>query len=974
MKAVFNDNFYIELQHFSANDFLVNVRLRDLAIQHHIPLLATNDVHLATAGDARLRRVLHAIDQNTLIEKASTAANSSQSLKSGEEMQKLFGKFPGALSNSLKIARTCTFEFNLGRPIFPKIELPPGETSFSHLWKIAFDGARQRYRPLTKEFISRLSYELNTINELGFADYFLIVKDIVDYCHREGIPCVGRGSAGDSVVSYVLGITQVDPLRYNLYFERFLNPERKDPPDIDLDICWKNRDRVLEYVYKKYGEDRTAMICTFNTFQLRSSIRDVARAFGFPEDEISAITKYLPHYGISKLSQAVENLPECRDLQKNAAVFEQVLKIAQRIADFPRHQSIHPGGVLITPDRITDYTPLQVAGKGIVVSHFDMYSTEPLGLVKMDLLGVRSLSIITDCLRSVTKLYQQGKEPNDPEDKPSPSKSNRDELPYPESVTSKETKHLTEEDDRGSVYRFDIRQGKIVQESVAEYLKPQKFPFLDIRKKHLSPLDLRIIPENDANVTELLRSGLSLGCFQTESPGMRGLLKKMQIENVDDVIAAVALIRPGAANSGMKDLYIQRRAGLSPIEHIHPLLESVLSDTYGNIVYQEQVMQVAAEVAGFTLSQADVLRKAMTKSRDRKTLLSMQDDFLKGAMKNGLTSGQAKKVWLFMANFVGYGFNKAHSATYGVIAYQTAYLKHYFPVAYMTAVLNNHGGFYSKAAYVEECRRIGIRLLPPDVNFSEREFSYAGDSIRVGLDMVFELTDKTKDSMVSERKRLVFRDYYDFVQRTRPREGEVRNLIKCGGLRSLDINEPYLLLKNKLFYRNKRNRNLTEALLQNVKLIPYNKYQRLVHEMEILDFTVTDHPLGLFEDKIPWDRVTPSFELESCKGKQISFVGWLVTNRRVKTQNQEYMKFLTLEDRYGLCEAVMFPKVYSQYGHLVKGYGPYLIKGTVQSRLPGEANLLVQELATIEMNKKELEERLQSVNLEKDPARYYEWG
>ncbi|MCK5452842.1 MAG: hypothetical protein KAJ16_00700, partial [Calditrichia bacterium] len=383
---------------------------------------------------------------------------------------------------------------------------------------------------------------------------------------------------------------------------------------------------------------------------------------------------------------------------------------------------------------------------------------------------------------------------------------------------------------------------------------------------------------------------------------------------------------------------------------------------------------VAVEVAGFTLSQADVLRKAMTKSRDRKTLLSMQDDFLKGAMKNGLTSGQAKKVWLFMANFVGYGFNKAHSATYGVIAYQTAYLKHYFPVAYMTAVLNNHGGFYSKAAYVEECRRIGIRLLPPDVNFSEREFSYAGDSIRVGLDMVFELTDKTKDSMVSERKRLVFRDYYDFVQRTRPREGEVRNLIKCGGLRSLDINEPYLLLKNKLFYRNKRNRNLTEALLQNVKLIPYNKYQRLVHEMEILDFTVTDHPLGLFEDKIPWDRVTPSFELESCKGKQISFVGWLVTNRRVKTQNQEYMKFLTLEDRYGLCEAVMFPKVYSQYGHLVKGYGPYLIKGTVQSRLPGEANLLVQELATIEMNKKELEERLQSVNLEKDPARYYEWG
>ncbi|UCF64824.1 MAG: DNA polymerase III subunit alpha, partial [bacterium] len=607
LKAVFQDDFYIELQHFATNDVLVNVRLRDLAVQHSIPLVATNDVHLAKAEDASIRRVLHAIDQNTLIEKATTTANKNQYLKSGEEMRELLGNFPEALANTQKIARACSFEFSLGKPIFPKIDLPQGETSFSHLWKIAFDGARQRYRPLTQEFINRLSYELNTINELGFADYFLIVKDIVDYCHQEGIPCVGRGSAGDSVVSYVLGITQVDPLRYNLYFERFLNPERQDPPDIDLDICWKNRDRVLEYVYKKYGEDRTAMICTFNTFQLRSSIRDVARAFGFPEDEISTITKYLPHYGISQLSQAIENLPECRDLQKNAAIFEQVLKIAQRIADFPRHQSIHPGGVLIAPDQITAYTPLQVAGKGIVVSHFDMYSIEPLGLVKMDLLGVRSLSIITDCLRSVTRLYQNSGNPEDSEAKVSSPNPVEGELPYPDSNPAPERKYLPVAEHPDSIYRFDIRKGKIVRELIGRYLTPRKFPFLDNRKKHLSPLDLRIIPENDMQVTELLRSGLSLGCFQTESPGMRGLLKKMQIENVDDVICAVALIRPGAANSGMKDLYIQRRAGLSPVEYIHPLLEQVLSDTYGNVVYQEQVMQIAAEVAGFTLSQADVL-------------------------------------------------------------------------------------------------------------------------------------------------------------------------------------------------------------------------------------------------------------------------------------------------------------------------------------------------------------------------------
>ena len=980
-KAAFGSDFYIELQHFLPNDFLTNVRLRDLAIQHRIPLAATNDVHLLNRQDFSLRRVLHAIDQNTLVDKITTAGSPEQYLKSAAEMQKLFASFPGALENTEKIARQCTFEFSLGKPVFPKIELPPGETGFSYLWKLAFDGAKQRYRPLTRKFINRLTYELNTINELGFSDYFLIVKDIVDFCHREGIPCVGRGSAGDSVVSYVLGITQVDPLRYNLYFERFLNPERADPPDIDLDICWKNRDRVLEYVYQKYGEEKTAMICTFNTFQLRSSIRDAARAYGFPEDEIGTITKYLPHYGISQLADAIDHLPECRDLQQNAGVFRQVLEIARRIADFPRHQSIHPGGVIIAPDKISDFTPLQVAGKGIVVSHYDMYSIEPLGLVKMDLLGVRSLSIITDCLKSVTAVYRRMsgdetaetvREKKKAENQingeagtayPGTGKVRAPLLPFPISpvfIPTKEKNSPAENrKTEPQTYRFDVRKKHVVPEDSRQYLTPQRFPFLDVKKKHLSPLDLRVIPENDPNVIALLRSGLSLGCFQTESPGMRGLLKKMQIDGVDDVITAVALIRPGAANSGMKDLYIQRRAGLVPVEYLHPSLQPVLEDTYGGIIYQEQVMQVAAEVAGFSLAQADVLRKAMTKSRNKKTLLSMHGAFLEGAQKKGLTRQQAEQVWKFLANFVGYGFNKAHSATYGVVAYQTAYLKYYFPVHYMTAVLNNHGGFYSKAAYVEEARRMGIRLLPPDVNSSEREFTCHGNIIRVGLDMVYELTEKTKARIIAERRRGPFRNYYDFVRRVQPRQGEVENLVKCGALRSVDPNEPRLLLQNKLFFKHKRNRSLTDALLQNIRLTPYNKYQRLLNEMEMLDFTVTDHPLALFDDKIDWQTVTPSFELEERKGERIRFVGWLVTSRRVKTKTQEYMKFITLEDRYGLCEAVMFPKVYSRFGHLVKGYGPYLISGRVQSRLPGEANLLVEELAVVALSKPELEGKFQ---------------
>ena len=513
------------------------------------------------------------------------------------------------------------------------------------------------------------------------------------------------------------------------------------------------------------------------------------------------------------------------------------------------------------------------------------------------------------------------------------------------------------------IYQYNIRRQKIMEMDGIKYITPQKFPFLDNRKTHLSPLDLRIIPENDLNVTTLLRSGLSMGCFQTESPGMRGLLKKMQIDNVDDVITAVALIRPGAANSGMKDQYIQRRAGLREVTYPHPALAAVLDDTYGGIIYQEQVMQVAAEVAGFSLAQADVLRKAMTKSRDKKTLNSMHRDFIDGARKkNGLTEQQAETIWKFLANFVGYGFNKAHSATYGVIAYQTTYLKYYFPLPYMTAVLNNHGGFYSKAAYVEEARRMGIAFLPPDINHSGREFTFSRHHIRVGLETVFELTEKTIQRTLAQRQRGLFRDYYDYVLRVQPQESELNNLIKCGALRSLEPNEPLLLLKNKLFYKHKKNRGLVEAMLQNVRLQPYNKYQRLLNEMEMLDFTVGDHPLALYDSEIDWKPITASFELEQKKGKSIQFIGWLVTSRRVKTQTGEYMKFLTLEDRYGLCEAVMFPTVYSKYGHLVKSYGPYLISGNVQSRLPGEANLLVQKLEVVEMSKKKLESKLQDTD------------
>jgi DNA-directed DNA polymerase III PolC len=912
LQQIFGEDFYLEMQQLSGQDNLINLRLRDLSLEYKIPLVATNDVHFITSNDWPLRRVMHAIDQNTVQEKVYTAGSTEQYLKSPALMGELFNAFPTALTNSGKIARQCNFQFELGKPVFPSIELPEGESSFSYLWKKCFDGATVRYKPLTQEVINRLEYELKTIHNLGFSEYFLIVKEIVAFCREKNIPCVGRGSAADSLVSYVLGITQVDPLKHNLYFERFLNPQRKEPPDIDLDLCWRNRDRVLEFVYDRFGSDRVAMICTYNTFQNRSAIRDIAKTYGLPEDEIAKMTKHLPHHAIDQLESVINSLPELREIRYNLPVYEEIMRLAQRIADFPRHLSIHAGGVIIAPDKITHYTPLEVAGKGIIISQYDMYSIEKLGLVKMDLLGVRSLSVITECMKSI---------------KLRPANPNS-----------------------------SVRQESVKKDPTIDL---PDLHFLLKNAEELSPLDLRTIPEDDARVTRFIRSGNTMGCFQLESPAMRGLLKKMQIQSVDDVITAVALIRPGAAGSGMKDVYIQRRAGLEKITYVHPSLAPALDDTYGVIIYQEQVLQVAHFVAGLSLGQADTLRRAMTKSRTKKEFMSVYQEFIKGALNRGLKKDQAETVWKFLSQFVGYGFNKAHSATYGTIAYQTAFLKYYFPVEYMCAVLNNQGGFYSRMAYIEEARRMGISLLPPDVNFSDRNFSCESEAIRTGLSPVFELTENTIKRILQERKKRPFKDLYDFLIRTRAGEKEATHLIKSGALKSIHPSAPQLLVHTKVFFKNNRKKTVTEFVTDKLDLSSYTLYQKVLNELEMLDFAVNAHPLTLFDDHIDWDLITPTTQIENFRNKTIQVCGWLVTSRRVRTNKNQYMKFLTIEDRFGLCEAVIFSEAYARFGHLIRTHGPYIITGKVQSRLPGEANLIADKIEIVTLGKKEMESVLQ---------------
>jgi len=888
-------HFYLELQRFVPWDDFLNERLAEIAAACGVKLVATNDVHLLQPDDVALRRVLHAIQQGTLRERVKTAGNKEQVLKSPQQMVRLFERYPEALANTAEIAEQCEIEFSLGKPVFPVKDMPKSVSSSRYLREWCFRGARELYRPLTQAIIDRIEYELRVIDKLGFNDYFIIVKDIVDFCRREAIPCVGRGSAADSIVSYLLGITFADPIRFNLYFERFLNVERTDAPDIDLDICWKSRDRVLNYVYEKYGKDKTAMICTFNTFQSRAAIREVAKTFGLPEEEIGQLTKKLPYMAkMTNFDETVKTLPDLFSQRQRNRIDAEIIAISKRLAGFPRHLSIHAGGVIIAPERITHYTPLEVAGKGFVISQYDMHSIERLGLVKMDLLGVRSLSIITECLALARQSTNTG---------------------------------------------------------VAANKQTRRFDFLNKRGSY-SPLDMRGIPEDDPETLAMIRAGKTLGCFQLESPLVRGILRKMRTDTIDDTVVAVAVIRPGVGDSGMKDEYILRRGGKRPARYTHTVLEPILTETYGLTIYQEQVLLIAQAVAGFSLAQADTLRRAMTKKRDDKQLMhTMKEQFMSGAESRGFEKQKAEEVWQFLLAFIGFGFNKAHAATYGILAYQTAFLKCHFPVAYMTAVLNNHGGFYARAVYVEECRRLarpdgstGIRLLPPDVNRADIDFRMEGDAIRVGLYPVSELSEKTKARIIAERQRRPFKDLYDFLRRTAAGQKETEHLIRCGALRSIHVSEPLLLLKCQSYFKSGCSKATAEYLTRECSPPAYAWQQRIVTELALLGFSYTAHPLSLYDDLIPWESMVRSVDMEHYKDRRIRFTGWYVTSRLQKTVTGKYMKFLSLEDLYGIAEVVFFPEVYEQFADALHGLGPFTIIGRVQSRIEGEANLIAEKV------------------------------
>ncbi len=872
-------------------------RLRQLArwadVQR-VPVIAGGDVYAAMPTDLDRQKLLSSIRTLSTIEtvKPEVCAPAACWLKSAATMHDVLSEFPTACLESEAVAEQCTFQHKLGVWRYPEFPLPAGETTESQLWKLCFDGLQKRYRQVTGQAMNRLQEEINVVEKLGFAGYFLIVWDIVRYAADRGMPTLGRGSAANSLISYLLGITHVDPLKHDLYFQRFLNPERLSPPDIDLDFGWKDRDQVLKYVSDRYGRERTAMICNINRFSTRSGFREAAKARGYADTQLSKITKRLPWKVFENPELAISQKPESAGLPLGREPYRSLLLQAGSLSTRPRHLGIHAGGVVIASAPLTELFPLQWARKGHLISQLDMYSVEDLGLVKIDLLAQRGIAVVADAARAVSK-------------------------------------------------NCGIS------------------------------VDLSKLPDDDPATRRLMSTGDTMGCFYIESPGMRALLKKLKADTFPLVVAASSVIRPGPADSGMSRSFVLRHLGKEAPVLPHPALE-FLNETYGVMIYQEDVMRTLNAVAGMSLAEADVMRRAMSFKGDANDFLAMKDRFLSGA-KEAIAQGDAPPVkddvlhelWRQLSSFAGYAFCKAHSASYAVLSFQAAWLKAHHPAEFMAAVMSNGGGFYSVSAYLEEARRLGLRILLPDINHSADIFTGSERQVRIGLQQVHGMSRRSMDALVSERTADgFFVSLGDMMQRVpQLAENEIENLIRCGACDGFELTRPELLWRHALVRKQhsgakhshgkriKQANNSARTTVQTATLFPvggtapgsgsaislipaipdYSPTEKLQQEMEVLHLTASGHPMAMLRQWLQQQGVVCARDLPGFAGRRVRVAGKLITAKsaRVKTTGQP-MKFLTLEDETDLVEVTLFPEIYARYGARLLSRGPYLVSGLVE--------------------------------------------
>lgn len=829
--------------------------LRCTARRLGLPLVAVADSVMITPADRDLHRLLRAIDANLSLSRVpeSGLAPEDAWLAPPAEYRRRFAALPRAVDTGEALAEALTFtgpRFGVVLPPWQSLDHRPAA---AWLREAAYAGAWQRYgRDLSETVVERLEHELAVIERMGFSPYFLVVRDIVAASPRT----CGRGSGAASLVAYCLGITNVCPVRHNLYFGRFLNPGRADPPDIDVDFAWDERDRVIAGVLEQWGV-HAAMVSSHIAFQPRMAVRETARAFGLTEAEIGRITRRLPWaFRAAELADGdLAARPESRHLGLPAP-WPAILDLARRLIGIPRHLSVHPGGVVITPAPIDHYAPVQRAPKGVPILQWEKDGVEAAGLVKIDLLGNRSLAVIRDAVAEV----------------------------------------------RAAGVAFD---------------------------------ETRWVPEDDFDTREALAQGRTMGCFYIESPAMRLLQQKAAVGDFEHLVIHSSIIRP-AANDCIRE-YLKRLHG-APWQPLHPMLAGVLDDTFGILVYQEDVSLAAMALAGFSDAEADRLRKVMSKKDRDHALVDFRQRFAAGARARGVGEAVIAAVWDQMMSFSGYSFCKPHSASYARVSFQAAYLKVHHPAAFMAAVISNQGGFYSTFAYVSEARRLGLTIRPPDVNRSGVRWTGRGDRLRAGLLSVNGLGAETAERVVAGRGGRPYRSPQDFFERVRPSADEARALIAAGALDALAPGAARAALSWGLacWLRRQAHGPRPGRLFDDgggetlPDLPPDDPLDKLRREYAALGFLCDRHPIALFQDRLRNTGRIPAADLARHAGRRVCVAGWLITGKVVRTKRGEPMEFLTFEDETGTVEATFFPRVYDRYCHLLETGRPYLLWGQVE--------------------------------------------
>lgn len=893
------DNFYLEVQ---ANELPeqqeVNRQLIELSRDLHIGLVATNDCHYLRKEDAKAHDVLLCIQTGKTLKDTNRMKFSSDTFyfKSPAEMKELFKDIPEAITNTKKIAERCNLDFKFGEFHLPKYDVPEDYDSYSYLGKLSEQGLEKKFNgKIPGNYKERLQNELQIIKVMGFSSYFLIVWDFIKYAKSKGIPVgPGRGSAAGSLVAYCLDITEIDPIRYGLLFERFLNPERISMPDIDVDFCMNRRSEVIEYVSQRYGKDHVAQIITFGTMQARAAIRDVGRAMDIPYSEVDRVAKLIPNVPNITLKDSLSIEPKLKELYDTNTAIKELIDVAQILEGLSRHASTHAAGVVISPEPLTEFLPLYKAPNEVTVTtQLDMEAIETLGLLKFDFLGLKTLTVIDKTERIINHSIQNSK-----------------------------------------------------------------------TRKTPTSFSINNISLDDKKTFKLLCSGKTTGIFQLESTGMRDLLLKLQPETFEDLIALVALYRPGPLGSGMVDDFIKRKKGETSIKYQLPQLGEILKETYGVILYQEQVMKIANTLANFSMGQADILRMAMGKKKQAE-MEKLKDDFIAGAKSNKITEKKALKLFNDMANFAQYGFNKSHSAAYALIAYRTAYLKAHYPVEFMAATLSADMDNTTKVViYINECKEMGLKILPPDINESEQEFKVTGNSIRFGLEAVKGVGSSAIEAILDTRNSQKFTSFFEFCSRVESRKVNkkvMENLIKAGALDSMGKRAQLMLALSSVMdaaLKTQRERASGQRSMFGMHQIApftlpdieeWEESERLVMEKDALGFYITGHPLNRYKKKLEEFSVTPTYKLQDLQDKEEVNIGGIARSlKKIQTKKKgDLMAYLTVEDLYGTVELIVFPDLYRESANELSQDTPIIISGQIDKTDKG-IKIIAKKIVSIE--------------------------